>query len=411
MRRDRPRRPRAGSPGEVRDSVRAVSPEVETGDARERPRGLTPSGSRLIVAAFAASCATIIVLHPRGDPSGPLRRPSGRRRRRRPSRRISKRMRGRPPSRRPSRGRGSRASGGSIASKDSRRSARGERPEVGRERWLGLTRLLNILEREHEGATDALRGAALSDLWPALRGDLEPEEERALLGGFPRMLERYGAARDGASPRAPERRARSVQGALEYRPRAGADGWVFSRTRLRHIGVGPRCTHPRRQTKRRGVDVRGLAMAEYARGGGPHARELAGVRGVPGGRVRSGGGHLRSAPRSDRGAALSEPYEGGALDWRESDDLRPALDLGREGLVPTRHGKLSPTPAHAVPTRSTGSVRSTGWRRDDALRPRDDHPWPVVSRCSAWTFSRTKWSSPRPARWSRVTSRLGWRSR
>ena len=73
----------------------------------------------------------------------------------------------------------------------------GEPPGVAAERALGLQRLLQVVEREHEGAIVALRAEALVRLWPALRGDPEPAAEREVLGSFPRILERYGAARDG----------------------------------------------------------------------------------------------------------------------------------------------------------------------------------------------------------------------
>lgn len=73
----------------------------------------------------------------------------------------------------------------------------GEPPGVAAERALGLQRLLSLVEREHEGAIVALRAAALAQLWPALRGELDTQREQEVLGSFPRILERYGAARDG----------------------------------------------------------------------------------------------------------------------------------------------------------------------------------------------------------------------
>jgi hypothetical protein len=73
----------------------------------------------------------------------------------------------------------------------------GEPPGVASERALGLRRLVSLVEQQHEGATQALRAAALVKLWPALRGELEPTQEQEVLGSFPRILERYGAARDG----------------------------------------------------------------------------------------------------------------------------------------------------------------------------------------------------------------------
>lgn len=51
--------------------------------------------------------------------------------------------------------------------------------------------------RAGDEALAALRAQALRELEPALAGELDPSEEEAFLGSFPRMLERYGAMKDG----------------------------------------------------------------------------------------------------------------------------------------------------------------------------------------------------------------------
>ena len=246
------------------------APEHEA--SKKRPRGLTPSGSRLIVAAFAASCATIIVCLPAALPPAlaPPIWPDA-----------------------------AEAALAADIEEDARQAAIaetldgrgvarlrrlyreqgqaevtvGERPEVARERGLGLTRLLNIAERDREGATAALRGAALHQLWPALRGDLEPDDERALLGAFPRMLERYGAARDGRrlAPRSVVRAMFKARWNVVH-GREPTDGFQSHEAEAYWGWAALHAPAASEQTQ--SVDVRGLAMAAYVQAGGPHAREL-----------------------------------------------------------------------------------------------------------------------------------------
>lgn len=158
-------------------------------------RGLTPSGARLIVTTVAASCAFILLALPRGVPPRapvilPLQAerelPATLERERELARAVSgypgvafERLRQ------------------LEAEQGASEVGPGEPPGVAAERALGLERLLQVVEREHEGAIVALRAEALVGLWPALRGDLEPAAEQQALGSFPRILERYGAARDG----------------------------------------------------------------------------------------------------------------------------------------------------------------------------------------------------------------------
>lgn len=65
-----------------------------------------------------------------------------------------------------------------------------------REREIMTT--LASLMADDEAATEGLRAQAMRRLEPALAGELSGEEEQRVLGTFPRMLERYGAAVNGA---------------------------------------------------------------------------------------------------------------------------------------------------------------------------------------------------------------------
>ncbi|MEM9072806.1 MAG: hypothetical protein AAGE52_30145 [Myxococcota bacterium] len=56
---------------------------------------------------------------------------------------------------------------------------------------------LALREEAGDDAVVALRAAAVTRAFEALRGGLSAEDEEAALGTFPRMLERYDAMRDG----------------------------------------------------------------------------------------------------------------------------------------------------------------------------------------------------------------------
>jgi hypothetical protein len=160
-----------------------------------RTRGLTPSGARLIITTVAASCAFVVLTLPRAVPPAP------------PSVFPTDAERELPETLEAEREQARRVSG--LAGQAFERLRRleadqgraevgpGESSEASQERRLGLMRLLALVEREHEGATEALRAEALERLWPALRGELDAAAEQETLGSFPRMLERYRAARDG----------------------------------------------------------------------------------------------------------------------------------------------------------------------------------------------------------------------
>ncbi|MCA9576530.1 MAG: hypothetical protein R3B40_16960 [Polyangiales bacterium] len=156
---------------------------------------MTPSGARLIVTSVAACCAFIVLTLPRATaPRPPLLLPTDAERELPDTLATEARQADE-----------AAALAGPAFERLSRLEAEqgrsevgpGEPPGVAGERALGLQRLLTVLEREHPGATVALRAHSMTRLWPALRGDLDPAEEQEVLGSFPRMLERYGAARDG----------------------------------------------------------------------------------------------------------------------------------------------------------------------------------------------------------------------
>lgn len=172
-----------------------TSATPEDMSAPRRGRGLTPSGARLIVTTVAASCAFVILALPRAvPPQPPVIFPTDAEREL-PATLV----------REVELARATAALGGPALERLRRLEAEqgraevgpGELPGVANERHLGLMHLLNAVEREHPGATEALRAEALVQLWPALRGELEPAAEQEALGSFPRVLERYGAARDG----------------------------------------------------------------------------------------------------------------------------------------------------------------------------------------------------------------------
>lgn len=172
-----------------------VSATPEDTTATHRGRGLTPSGARLIVTTVAACCAFVVLALPRPvPPEPPVIFPAD------AERELPETL-----AREREQARGAQGLAGQAFERLRRLEAEQGRAEVGpgephavsQERHLGLLRLLALVEREHEGATVSLRAEALVALWPALRGELEPQAEQEALGSFPRMLERYGAARDG----------------------------------------------------------------------------------------------------------------------------------------------------------------------------------------------------------------------
>lgn len=151
----------------------------------------TASGTRLVLTVGAGACAALLLVIPRAvvprelpplvlTPSalaevtardGTLRAPTGE---------LADRVR-----------RGVEAQGRAEVSEGEPVAAYDARLRDLREAAAELART------EGDEAIDALRAEALAELPAALAGELPREREEARLGSFPRMLERYGATRDG----------------------------------------------------------------------------------------------------------------------------------------------------------------------------------------------------------------------
>lgn len=175
-------------------NARAVQPSPELqqrlDEIRERSsprRGMTPTGARLIVTAVAGACAFLVVALPR--PIAPREMPPL-----------------------------------VLAESDvatEREHRHGEANTAGLERLIAHAKAASAEElgieiegrldnralrqelTEHEAELPALRVWALERYEAALAGELDGEELQQTLGAFPRVLERYDAARDGFT-RAPD---------------------------------------------------------------------------------------------------------------------------------------------------------------------------------------------------------------
>jgi hypothetical protein len=159
--------------------------------ATTTPSGTTPSGTRLVVTVVAGACAALLLVMPRPIPTrelpplvltGPavdevLARDAAAVA---PSGELADRVRR------------------SVEAQGRAEVGEGEPAEVYEARLRDLRAAATELVRtEGEDALDALRAEATSELTRALAGELPREREEAVLGSFPRMLERYGATRDG----------------------------------------------------------------------------------------------------------------------------------------------------------------------------------------------------------------------
>jgi len=156
-----------------------------------KSRQVTASGTRLIVASMAAACAAVLLalpqaVFPREGPGlalDPLA-----------VREVVRREERLGP-----------VSGAEVdrlaelyAAQGRAETSEGERREEFEARMQALTEAVAALRAaKGDEAIAALRAEALRALEPALAGALDPAEEQAVLGSFPRMLERYGAMRGG----------------------------------------------------------------------------------------------------------------------------------------------------------------------------------------------------------------------
>lgn len=227
---------------------------------------MTPSGAKLIVATVAACCAFVVLSLPRAvPPQAPVFFPTDA-------------ERALPDTLQRERAAAAAVTGYSGAAFERlQRLEReqglsevgpGEAPGVAEERALGLRRLLSVVDQQHDGAVEALRAHALQQLWPALRGDLEEVEEQAVLGSFPRILERYGAARDGRRI-APKSVVHAMFKARWNTLHGLEQDDGFSPEQARAFWGWAACNAPAIA-----ASVRLEAIRRYARAGGPLAREL-----------------------------------------------------------------------------------------------------------------------------------------
>ena len=235
-----------------------------------RARGFTPGGARLIVAAVAAACGTVILCLPAGVPPQhpPPIWPDA------AEAALPAALAADVELARAAESYEGRAVGRLrrlYAEQGLAEVGGGEDPNATHERSLGSSRLLALVEAEHAAAARALRAEALVELWPALRGELGLEREREILGSFARILERYGAAVDGrrVAPRSVLRvmyaaRWNVIHGLERTEGFTDAEAQAYWGWAALHAPVeGPR-----------GAAVREEAMREYAACGGPDADAL-----------------------------------------------------------------------------------------------------------------------------------------
>ncbi len=147
---------------------------------------VTPAGSRLILASVAAGCAAVLLLLPR--PVAPL---SG------PSLSLSDSELGTLNTFPSADVELSEAATGALSLYRQQGEVEAGAGESREDFASRARRLEEVGTQLSEDDLNALRNHLLSKMIPALRGELGAEEENALLGSFPRVLERYGASRDG----------------------------------------------------------------------------------------------------------------------------------------------------------------------------------------------------------------------
>ncbi len=152
---------------------------------------LTASGTRLIVAAMAAACCAVLLalpqaVFPREGPGLALD-PAAVRDVLRHEERFE-----------PIAGEKVDRLDELFAAQGRAETSDGEPREVFEARRQELAEAVAALRADAgDEALAALRAQALRELEPALAGELGSSEEEAFLGSFPRMLERYGAMKDG----------------------------------------------------------------------------------------------------------------------------------------------------------------------------------------------------------------------
>lgn len=261
----------------------------------------TASGTRLVLTVGAGACAALLLVTPRAvvprelpplvlAPSalaevtardGTLRAPTGE---------LADRVR-----------RGVEAQGRAEVSEGEPVAAYDARLRDLREAAAELART------EGDEAIDALRAEALAELPAALAGELPREREEARLGSFPRMLERYGATRDGRVV-APEPVVRAL-----FAARFDAIVWGDPVARLseveRQAYWGWLAFSPQPVPN----DLRARALRGHARAGGWGSREALAIHARDDGRTSEAERRLGELAADGnlrlRNAALALPVE------------------------------------------------------------------------------------------------------
>ena len=164
------------------------------GRSEVKVRGLTESGAKLIVVAVAAGCAGLLLAMP--QPVTPTEMPAlvldpGAMEE---VRSLDRQRAAQTP--------GDETSARLLAlyrAQGRAEAAGAEERQAATERGVALQRATDAFIAAHgSDALGTLRAKAATDLPEALAGRLDADDEQAVLGSFPRMLERYGLTRDGA---------------------------------------------------------------------------------------------------------------------------------------------------------------------------------------------------------------------
>lgn len=261
----------------------------------------TPSGTRLVLAVGAGACVALVLVVPRAVPPREL-----------PPLVLDARALAEVEARDAARP----APEGELADRVRRGVEAQGRAEVGEgepvaayeARLRDLRDAATELARlEGEEAIDALRAEALAELPAALAGELPAEREEARLGSFPRMLERYGATRDGRVV-APEPVVRAL-----FAARFDAIVWGDPTARL--SAVERRAYWGWLALSERPVpaELRERALQEHARAGGWGSQEALAIHARETGRIpdaeRAFGALATEGNLRLRNAALSLPVE------------------------------------------------------------------------------------------------------
>ncbi|MBX3251594.1 MAG: hypothetical protein KF901_30725 [Myxococcales bacterium] len=243
----------------------AVKPKAST---------LTPSGARLMITITVGACAALLLVVPRPVPARELPplaldpaaidaalEAEAARAALAPRDEVATRLREQ------------------IAARNRAEVGPGEAPEARADRDRALEEAAGaFLERHGEEGLRAVRAEALERLEPALAGALSTEDEEALLGSFPRMLERYGAATEGrvtAPPIVVRALFAARFDAMLGREPAASLSDVERQAYWGFVALGSHAVP---------AELRGRALREYASANGPGAQEALALAALEAGR-------------------------------------------------------------------------------------------------------------------------------